>query len=440
MLWVHKQCMDKVKNPEPPPIDYHAQGAPFSRRLPSDHPAAKEEAEIMFRRDDHPPFTIERKPDHLEFLRVFRSNVGEGKELRSLESRAYFATLKDPKQVNDKAHMETFQTRASQRGSRRAAIQTALRTLARNTEQHYKGDWMNRVITLPQPVPETPEPVMFMSLPKDERPASPDPFEYTKKNLEYQSQQRNIKQFKQSGHSHKGAKCLTVAEIAQPLSSEPLPSDPAKAEEKALSLIRDKVLRENHLDYRPRRLDHAALWSFVSDIPDVQENKSYFHLDRWTGWEQPTEVQSPEPPQGALDDIDQDPSASADPFRPSGQSRTNHAVPYTSLDPKSTKPSYRLPPEEMGLVLVKEDARPPTPQAGTGGPMPLEIANFDHAREEHTLDYVPDPLEKRWGNRTAEMPFPETGIAQARMNRQIERDLKRGNRLPFSIVLFGRPK
>ncbi|KAI9715284.1 MAG: hypothetical protein M1812_006095 [Candelaria pacifica] len=614
MLWVHKQRMDKAENPEPPRINFEAHVPPFSLRLPSDHPAAKEEAEIRFRREDHPPFTIERKRDHLDFLRAFRGNNVDGKELRSLESKAYFATLRDPKLVNKKARVETFQTRATQRGSRRAAIQTALRTLARNTEQHHKGDWVNRVITLPHHVAEIPEPVMFMALPENERPASPDPFEYTKKNIRYQSEQRNIEVLKQSGlkrqcqlrlkqlvdlwfmiikdvadmtpktsaspfpftapftaqvrscvaalkafeselatnttpsyllkyaiiqrvakdhnktnaldrhpaDNHTGPiteadmevisaflgskinivpedwwifhqqpinnrlyrrkepksptkrcaikflgssmkKCIDkiagevrtlmwqiqndsygeapkallneleakgdyihLAEIARPLSSEPLPSDPAKAEEKAVSLIRDKILLENHLDHRPRNLDHAALWSFASDIPAEDKNKAFFHLDRWTGWEQPTEVPFPEPLQGTLSNIDEDTSALAHPFGSDSQSRTYNAVPYASLDPESTAPSYRLPPEEMGLVLIKEDTHPPAPEAGTGALMPPEIASFDHERDGHLLENAPDPLGRRWGGRPAEMPFPETAIAQARINKQIEKDLKRG--------------
>ncbi|KAI9747284.1 MAG: hypothetical protein M1835_002154 [Candelina submexicana] len=427
MLWVHKQRMDKVDQPDPPSIEFETQFPPFSLRLPSDHPAAKEEAEIVFRREDHPPFTVERKPDHLEFLHAFRGNNVIGKELRTLESKAYFATLKDPKLVNQKARVETFQTRATQRGSRRAAIQTALRTLARNTEQHYRGDWVNRVITLPQPVPEIPEPVMSMALPEDERPKSPDPFECTKKYQKYESEQRNVEILQESGLKHQVREnYLKLLGIAQPLSSEPLPSDPAEAEKKAISLIRDKILLENHLDHRPRNLDHAALWSFVSEIPDEYKNRAFFHLDRSSGWEKPAEAQSPEPLQLAYHQLDQDPTSPVNSFEPDGQTRTYHAVPYTSLDPESTAPSYRLPPEEIGLVLVKEDAGPPTLKAGTGALMPPEIANFDHARDGHMLEGATDPLEKRWSNRPAEMPFPETAIAQARMNREIEKHSKRG--------------
>ncbi|KAI9810190.1 MAG: hypothetical protein M1827_006636 [Pycnora praestabilis] len=172
---------------------------PYSQRLPSDHDWAKLEAEKDEHKEDKPPFTVDRKPDQGHFLAVMRSPCAEGINLRNVERLAYRKTLKNPHQCNAWLQNKTFEQRAEKRGRRRAAIQVALQTLCRNSEQNFESDSERRMLILPQrPSPEPREPEMFKALPESERPASPDPFEFTKKNIRFQQDQKRIEDLEQS--------------------------------------------------------------------------------------------------------------------------------------------------------------------------------------------------------------------------------------------------
>lgn len=163
-------------------------------------------------REDRPPFTIERPDDHDAFIEALRAYTPQGQELRKIENDTYSQTLNDPSLVREhieegsqQPEEERFNTRATKRGRKRAAVQLALRSFATNHEQHFEGGWRHRVLRLPSaPLPEPSDPEM--AIPAEGRKGSnnDDSFEWTKKVLTFQHsvnksiQTRDAKQPSQS--------------------------------------------------------------------------------------------------------------------------------------------------------------------------------------------------------------------------------------------------
>ncbi|KAI9872827.1 MAG: hypothetical protein M1830_001147 [Pleopsidium flavum] len=195
MMRVHQRRMNKLKYPLAEQVKPGLL-RPYSSRLPSNDPTAMAQARLAFRKEDHAPFTIDRKPDHARFVRPFRTIDDTGRNLRKIESDAYYQTLLEPGLVNAYVEENSFEQRALKRGRRRAALQKALRAFADNREQHFKGGWMHRVVSLPQPPAATfNEPQMSQSALESERPAEPEAFEWTKKNLAFQQGQKQLEQW-----------------------------------------------------------------------------------------------------------------------------------------------------------------------------------------------------------------------------------------------------
>ena len=192
MLRVHQARMDRLENPIAEPVD-SKRLVPYSTRLPTQDPAGIEAARNALRKEDHAPFTIDRKPDHDQFVRAFRSNDKFGQSLREVERGAYFQTLKDPSLASEYLKETTYEERAFKRGRRRAALQLALRTIASNEEQTFYDGPVHRVVSLPQaPTKRTEEPRMCQALSKSERPTEPDRFAWTKKNIQFQHDQKQL--------------------------------------------------------------------------------------------------------------------------------------------------------------------------------------------------------------------------------------------------------
>lgn len=195
MLRVHQTRMDRLKYPVAETVNPNLL-VPYSSRLPSKDPGAIAEARQVLRKEDHAPFTIDRQPDHDEFLRAFRTQDDAGKNLRSIEIQAYFKTLQTPSLVRRRVDESSFERRTLKRGRRRANIQTVLQVCAGNSEQCFEGGWMHRVVTLPKPPPlAVEEPRMFQAPVDGEREQEPDAFEWTKKNMAFQQDQLQIEEW-----------------------------------------------------------------------------------------------------------------------------------------------------------------------------------------------------------------------------------------------------
>lgn len=202
MLFVHQMRMDKQRYQGNRPIDY-SRLPKNSQRLGLRDTSERASLRGAPLREDHPPFTIERKDDQQDFLRAFRANTERGRALRAREAAAYDATILDSTLVNEyyeeraaddepeEGKIERFNVRATKRGRRRAAVQIALRSFARNGEQHFAGGWDHRVVRLPPPPVEEPaEPTMFAPLDKEQRPRAIHPYRYTRRILQFQETQR----------------------------------------------------------------------------------------------------------------------------------------------------------------------------------------------------------------------------------------------------------
>jgi len=192
MLRVHKARMIRLDNPIAELVDSR-QLTRYSTRLPTQDPAGMEVARHALRKEDHPPFTIDRKPDHAQFVRAFRTDDKAGKRLREVERLAYFQTLKNPSLANEDLKENTYEERALKRGRRRAALQLALRAIGGNEEQTFEAGSTHRIVSLPQPpTVKAEEPRMCQALPESERPAEPDRFAWTKRNIKFQHGQSQL--------------------------------------------------------------------------------------------------------------------------------------------------------------------------------------------------------------------------------------------------------
>lgn len=192
MLRVHKARMDQLDNPTAELVGSR-QLTRYSTRLPTKDPAGMVVARHALRKEDHPPFTIDRKPDHTLFVRAFRINDKAGKRLREVERLAYFQTLKNPSLANEDLEENTYEERALKRGRRRAALQLALRAIGGNEEQTFEAGSTHRIVSLPQPpTVKAEEPRMCQALPESERPAEPDRFAWTKRNIKFQQGQSQL--------------------------------------------------------------------------------------------------------------------------------------------------------------------------------------------------------------------------------------------------------
>ncbi|MCJ1224784.1 hypothetical protein MMC12_001429 [Toensbergia leucococca] len=200
MFDLHQSRMDKHYNQYVPPFDKTPLVLP-SQRLSLVDTSDRARLRGAPLRDDHPPFTIERPADHNAFLRMLHGHTAQGKQLRTIDDEAYWAAMADTSLVNQ--HLEErdsqdqehrFKIRATKRGYRRAALQIALRCFAGNQEQHFEGDWKHRVLRLPSsPATEPIEPIMFVALDAKDQPQHAPPFKWTKKNLLFQKEQREIR-------------------------------------------------------------------------------------------------------------------------------------------------------------------------------------------------------------------------------------------------------
>ena len=206
MLFVHKTRMDKQRYEGNRPIDYDRLPK-HSQRLGLRDTSERASLRGAPLREDHPPFTLERKFDQQEFLRAFRADTEQGIALRALEVAAYDETLLHSSLVNEYLEegpvanetendkIERFSVRARKRGRRRAAVQIALRSFARNCEQHFAGGWDHRVIRLALPPVEEPaEPIMFAPLDREHRPRTIQPYRFTRKLLQFQEGQREMEE------------------------------------------------------------------------------------------------------------------------------------------------------------------------------------------------------------------------------------------------------
>lgn len=192
MLRVHRARMDRVDNPIAEQVDPRRL-AHYSTRLPTQDPSGMQAARRALRKEDHAPFTIDRKPDHAHFVQAFRSNDKTGQSLREVERGAYFQMLKDPSLISEYLKDNTYEERAFKRGRRRAALQLALRAIGGNEEQMFEGGWMQRVVSLPQPpTTRVEEPRMCQALSESERSAEPDRFWWTKRNIKFQQDQKQL--------------------------------------------------------------------------------------------------------------------------------------------------------------------------------------------------------------------------------------------------------
>ena len=192
MLRVHKVRIDQLDHPVAEQVDPQLL-APYSTRLPTQDPAGIEATQYALRKEDHAPFTIDRKPDHAQFVRAFRSHDKAGQSLREVERGAYFQMLKTPSLIGEDLNDATYEERAFKRGRLRAALQLALRAIGGNEEQNFAGDWMERIVSLPQPpTTKAEEPRMCQGLSESERPAEPDRFAWTKGNIGLQHGQKQL--------------------------------------------------------------------------------------------------------------------------------------------------------------------------------------------------------------------------------------------------------
>ncbi|KAH0543117.1 hypothetical protein FGG08_002543 [Glutinoglossum americanum] len=124
----------------------------------------------------------------------------------------------------------------------------------------------------------------------------------------------------------------TSKDIAKPLTAGlPMPLN----EREVVGLVRAQVVRENSEDKRHKKLDLTQLWSFADRLPPTRRDKVYFSMERW-------------PPK---------PDAEAPSRRSPKNVNVYGAVGYRDLRASHNKPTFRLPPEEVGISLVPEASR-----------------------------------------------------------------------------------
>ena len=150
-------------------------------------------------REDFVPFTVQREPDQLEFLRAMNrdacvrsDSVDMKTNLSSIEMNAYAEGLRNPTIIPSKMSKsqgesvnDNFIGKAQRRGIQRAAIELALNLFARNEEQNRPSDRFRR-LELPAkwepPIKEVP---LWRPLESTKRPLEQDPFKYTKIMMDY---------------------------------------------------------------------------------------------------------------------------------------------------------------------------------------------------------------------------------------------------------------
>lgn len=204
MLDIHRDRMDKLHDPVPDHVDTTLL-IPWSARLPSGHPEAKAAAHETFRRDDHAPFTLDRKHDQADFVRSLRSKDKDGETIRKAERIAYSQAMQSRKYVVEEVDGTSFEKRAKARGRRRAAVQNALNMFAGNEEQQFEGGWLHRVVSLPQPPISGPEePQMYVGAPQGERQSDANAYEWTNKNITFQKTQEQLKTLIENNHERAG--------------------------------------------------------------------------------------------------------------------------------------------------------------------------------------------------------------------------------------------
>lgn len=116
--------VDAGRTPTPTPVPFSSSDLPQKSKMVGRDPS-------IGHHEDHPPFTLESSPESYEFIKQFKSNTPRGRELRELDRHAFTAALQDPALVHQPLPTEgSMENRAIQRGRRRAALQTALQSLA----------------------------------------------------------------------------------------------------------------------------------------------------------------------------------------------------------------------------------------------------------------------------------------------------------------------
>lgn len=400
MLRVHQARTDKLKNPDLERTQ-HLPAALLSQRLSLGEIDDRTAIPGAPLRDDLPPFTIEGPANQDLFRQTLRGSTSQGQKLRGLENEGYREVLRDPSVVNDvleervsMSQDEIFNIRATKRGRQRAAIEISLRSFATNDEQHYQGGWQHNYLRLPsEPLVRRPESVLTVSTGKKNEWHHKPPYRWTKRYLAFRKLQKSA--------LPSDAEEITLQELAQPLSE----TQQVFSKGRAVELIEDAILKELHENRAPRSIKYTDDWSLVAKSPSIDKTTNYFAPGRWqpasherttsTGKRKAEEAATEPPPK-----------------------RSHFAVAYTPLGDPSDPPSRRLPPEELGFQVHREDSRDHTPDIGAGGLMPQEMKEFDYQRDRMTLENVPDPKEKHHPG-AASFMFGETGYLSALMSREV---------------------
>ncbi|KAI9675529.1 MAG: hypothetical protein M1829_003333 [Trizodia sp. TS-e1964] len=182
MFHVHQWQIDAQAQNPPPPLPVREET--LLKMLDKTNPFVRETPELRTQEEGLCPFTTGPEPDQKTFLATMNDQASKAsKELRRVENLAYEETLLHPSLVNTHSqYFSNFTERARKRGSRRAALQIALRSLAQNKEHHHKNSWNFHSIQLPKdPEPALPEVRLAIALPDGVRIEPRDPFEFTKK-------------------------------------------------------------------------------------------------------------------------------------------------------------------------------------------------------------------------------------------------------------------
>lgn len=162
----------------------------YSERLPIVDPNWKARIETSLGREKRSPYAILWEPGHDQFITTLRAryDINDEEALPNVESHAYATTLRRSRPVECLTETD-LKARAIRRGRHRAMLQTALRTLATNKEQDYRGGWWPPVVD-PAPQPPSNQQRTAPLPSNDLESSSQDPFFYTKRYLEFRNQQR----------------------------------------------------------------------------------------------------------------------------------------------------------------------------------------------------------------------------------------------------------
>jgi hypothetical protein len=201
-----------------------------------------------------------------------------------------------------------------------------------------------------------------------------------------------------------------LQELAEPLNgTNGLPSYT-----KAIDLLTNRILQENHENRPSSNLDYDRMWSFASDQPAQSKKKRFFSRGQ-----RPTNQKS-------LSDVSLgERKRATDPpptERPS--KRPQHHPSPSSTHPHPSSPGPTAPPHSS--------SRSSTPELGRGNLMPPEMQEFDVSKHGEVLENAPDAKEKHWPGGEG-FPFAETGFLGGVVGGRVERDLVAGGLVFWSF-------